>query len=605
MNPLYSATTAAALLSGLVGGFTGYWTDSADTPDTISQATLRALDPTLAGRRACRGIDATGAQLDQRLKLAGNLAALHGVGAAGMALIPNLAQSSIPATGISGDARAYFDQAMLLTYGFNHQGATRAFQEARLRAPDCAMCLWGVALASGPNINAPMSPEQNSVALTALAAASRLAETASPLERDLIAAQTVRYSNDPAADRALLDAAYADAMFRIARQNPGNDDIAILAAEAAMNTTPWDYWSTDKSAAKPRIAEAVAMLEAVMQRNPHHPQAAHLYIHLMENSANPHRAEAAADRMAQFAPDAFGHLVHMPSHIYYRIGRYKDSMAANILAARADEDYLTKFGGDGMYRFGYYPHNVHFLLTSAQMAGDMYTTLSETERLKSILNVDIARQLPWVQVIHAAPDFALAQYASPQAIIALTNANSDLAYVEAMRRYARAVGFAISRNDKSFAAELAAMDALAENPQFKSQFKAMTDGGVPAMDLIALARHVAQGRMAHAKGKFTQAAAHYRQAITIEQTLPYTEPPYWYYPVSQSLGASLYRAGDFKGARDAFQAALFKAPNDGWALYGLAQTERKLGHKPEAAAAEAALDKSWLGKREWLDMDRL
>ena len=605
MKPLVTATTTRTLLAGLASGISSLALTAPAENQPVSKATLRALDPTVTGRNACRGVGGNSALLAKRLKQAGDLAAVQGIGVAEMALIPNLAQSSIPASGLSGEARHYFNQAMLLTYGFNHQGATRAFREAHQRAPACAMCLWGIALASGPNINAPMSPEQNAAALAALETAAALAVNATPLERALISAQRVRYSLDPASDRAKLDAAYSDAMLEIARQNPDNDDIAILAAEAAMNTTPWNYWNADKSQANPRIADAVELLEAVMQRNPRHPQAAHLYIHLMENSADPERAEAAADRMAQFAPDAFGHLVHMPSHIYYRIGRYKDSIKANILAARADEDYLAKFGGDGIYRFGYYPHNVHFLLTSAQMAGDMHTTLSETERLKQIVNDDIARQLPWVQVIHAAPDFALAQFASPQAILSLTEKRSNLPYVQAMRHYARAVAYALSRDDKGFASEIAAMDALTGDAQNRDQFKQMVDGGVPATDLIALARLVAQGRMAHAKGNFAEASGHYRKAIEIEKSLPYTEPPYWYYPVNQSLGASLYRAGDFKNARSAFQAALFRAPNDGWALYGLAQTERRLGHRPEAEAAEAALAKSWLGKREWLDMDRL
>src|SRR3546814_83188 len=189
-----------------------------------------------------------------------------------------------------------------------------------------------------------------------------------------------------------------------------------------MNTTPWDYWidADGRRVAKPQIAQAIGLVEQVMDRNPAHPQASHLYIHLTENGPDPRMGEAAADRLVAHAPPTLGHLVHMPGHIFYRIGRYKDSIAANIKAARADEKYLQLAGDDGLYRFGYYPHNVHFLLTSAQMAGDMMTVANETERLKRILGVEAARELPWVQAIHAAPSFALTQFASIEPVLALS-----------------------------------------------------------------------------------------------------------------------------------------------------------------------------------------
>jgi tetratricopeptide (TPR) repeat protein len=291
----------------------------------------------------------------------------------------------------------------------------------------------------------------------------------------------------------------------------------------------------------------------------------------------------------------------MPGHIYYRIGRYKDSIAANIKAVRADEQYLQVAGDDGIYRFGYYPHNVHFLLTSAQMAGDMLTVANETERLKRVLGVEIARELPWVQAIHAAPSFAMTQYASTDAVLALTEQPSELAYVEAMRRYARAVAHARRGEAEAFAAEIGKMEQIANDPQVTG----MVDAGFPAPDIIRLAILVARGREAYSTGKFDAAAEFYREAQTIERTIPYTEPPYWYYPIAQSLGAALYRAGKYKEAQGAFRAALFQAPNSGWALYGLAQTEARLGNRLEAQAARAALEKAWLGKRDWLKMDRL
>lgn len=588
---LYSAAAAAALAFPVAISF----------EPTERSASAEALDPTRLGRLACRGLDAEGGTLASRLMLAEATAAAQGTGTARMPLLDAIPQTGIPATGLAGEARRYFDQGVMMTYGFNHAGAIRSFREAQRLAPGCAMCFWGEASANGPNINAGMGDAQNKAALAALEKAETLAASVSPVEQALIAAQVHRYSSAGTADRAQLDAAYADAMIDVASQFADNDDIAILAAESAMNTTPWNYWNQTKDAPQPRIGPAIALLEKVMARNPTHPQASHLYIHVMENSADPTISETAADRLVAVAPTTLGHLVHMPAHIYHRIGRYTDSMKANVLASRADEIYLAQIGDDGLYRYGYYPHNVHFLLTSAQMAGDMRTVSLETERLARVLNVETARALPWVQAIHAAPSFALAQYASPAAILALTDTPTDLHYVEAMRRYARAIAYAQHGSATRFGEEIAAMEALRKAPEVV----AMTEGGFPAADIIELASLVAQGRNAHWRSEHAKAVSLFERAEAIEKTIPYTEPPYWYYPVAQSRGAALYSAGRYEEAREAFRKALFEAPNSGWALYGLAETERKLGHAKEAEAARTALARSWAGDRSWLKMSRL
>lgn len=580
---------------------------SAYIDDTAADeaARLAALDPSLAGRSACRGIDANGATLDARLQLAAlkSPQLLSSVSAASFPLYGGIRASDIDVTGLTGEARHYFDQGVALLYGFNHQAALRSFRKARGFAPECAMCWWGEATANGLNINAGISEEQNRAAIFAIKQAQRLTADASAMEKALIGAAALRFPDDLSADRGALERNYSDAMMEIARRYPASDDIAVLAAESAMNTTPWDYWveSDGQRVAKPQIATAIGLIEEVMERNPAHPQASHLYIHLTENGPDPKMGEAAADRLVAYAPPTLGHLVHMPGHIFYRIGRYKDSISANIKAARADEEYLRLAGDDGLYRFGYYPHNVHFLLTSAQMAGDMLTVATETERLKRVLGLEAARELPWVQAIHAAPSFALAQLASSEAVLALTGEASELAYVDAMRRYARAVAHARLGDEAGFAAEIARMEQLAGDPQVT----AMVDAGFPAPDIVRLAVLVAKGRNAHSQGNFDAAVEFYRAAQAIERTVPYSEPPYWYYPVAQSLGASLYRAGKYREAQAAFRQALFQAPNNGWALYGLARTEARLGNQLEAKAASAALKNAWIGDRDWLNMDRL
>ncbi|MEZ5680376.1 MAG: tetratricopeptide repeat protein [Erythrobacter sp.] len=566
----------------------------------ISQATLDALDPTRPGRLACRGFFGSAAALERRLALAQDYATRLGAPGGPIRLFDHIGKNQLPATGLSADARRYFDQGVALVYGFNHKAAIRSFAQAAERDPNCAMCWWGIALANGPNINAGMDDVANRAALEALSKASAMGGSLSPLERDLIAAQKLRYSASSEAERAALDAQYADAMMALAKANPGNDDLQILAAEAAMNTRPWDYWTEDKQP-KPRIGEAVGLIETVIARNPRHPQASHLYIHLMENGPQPRQAEAAADELARSGPASLGHLVHMPAHIYYRIGRYADSMTANIAAARADEEYLAIAGDDGLYRYGYYPHNVHFLLTSAQMIGNMHAVASETERLKQILDEDIAKELPWVQAIHAAPAFALAQYASPQAILALTDKPTELAYVDAMRHYARAVAQALAGNRTGFDDEIAALKAAGQSKSVAD----LAAQGFPAGDLINLALHVAQGRWELANGKPAAAVAHFEAAEEIEATIPYNEPPYWYYPVAQSRGAALYAAGDYAKATAAFRKALFLAPNNGWALYGLSRSEAKAGHRLEAEVAKKKLGEVWQGETAWLDMSRI
>lgn len=515
-------------------------------------------------------------------------------------LYPDLTASPLVATTRDPRAQAYFSQGLMLAYGFNHAGAVRSFREAQALDPDCALCWWGEAAALGPNINAPMDDRDRAAALAALDRAMALRTLTTPQEQALIEALAQRYSADPAADRAALDAAYADAMLAVARSFPDHDDVAVLAAEAAMDTTPWNYWQADKLTPVGRSGEAVRLVETVLARNPGHVQAAHLYIHLME-AADPARAEAAADRLAAAAPVSAGHLVHMPGHIYLRRGRYADSIRLNVAAAHADEAFIRDTGDESLVRYGYYPHNIHFIVASAQMAGDMATTLTEARRLRTVLDPATSARIAWIQVIDAAPWQAMAQFAEPRVILAAPAPDARLPYAAAMRRYARAVAYARLRDRPRFERELAALQALKSSDAFAD----MIAQGVPAPDLLTLAEAVARGRFAAAQRRPLEAAGHYRRAIAIEATLPYQEPPYWYYPVHQSLGAALYQAGRPGEAADAFRYALVQAPNNGWALYGLAHSEAALGHADEAAATEQALRTAWLGDRRWLRMDRL
>ncbi|MFN3747814.1 MAG: tetratricopeptide repeat protein [Sphingorhabdus sp.] len=573
-------------------------TPAASSRDEPAYDSLKALGSICGQKSAQSAMRLSPAQYRMALDYARN--AVPAAGA--VPLIQGLDKVNIPIGTANEIARKYFNQGLALTYGFNHAGAIRSFRAAQSLDPNCAMCFWGEAYAYGPNINAPMDPVQNASTMAALDKAMALRTNAADWERALIETLAIRYSRDANADRAGLDMAYAQAMQQLAAKFPGNDDIAALAAESIMNTRPWDYWEADGRTAKGDIGRAVELIETVLARTPDHPQAIHLYIHLLEASGNPAKAEQAADRLAKPLMPGSGHLVHMPAHLYHVIGRYRDSIDVNLAAAQADEAWFARSPDAGIYRFGYYPHNVHFIVTSAQLGGEKRIALQQSERLKNILGVDVALALPWVQVVYAAPYFAHAQFSGPAEILAQPAPDARLPYATAMWHYSRAIAAALQSDFKASHSEIAEIKKLRETVDFAS----MVSAGVPAPDLLQLAEEVAQGRIAYAQKRFDDAVRHYTAAAEIESRIPYMEPSYWYYPVRQSLGAAQLAAGDALSARQSFMSALVKAPNNGWALYGLAETQRRLGDRKAMRGTLNALDKAWLGKdRRALKLSRL
>ncbi|MBA17619.1 MAG: hypothetical protein CMN73_14920 [Sphingomonas sp.] len=562
------------------------------------QAVLDMLDPIKRAGAIC---GARGDGLAERLRLAAAYSARHGGAQGPMPLLSGLPPVALSANSGKAEVQPYFSQGLMLVYGFNHAAAVRSFREAQARDTDCALCFWGEAYAYGPNINAPMDPATRDAMFAALDRAVALAPGAGLQAQALIAALAKRYSRDPDADQAALAADYAAAMLAVAAAYPDQDDIAVLAAEAVMDTSPWDYWESDAKTLKPAMRPALTLLETVVARSPHHPQASHLMIHMMEASRDADRAEAAADRLATGIAPAAGHLVHMPAHIYFRLGRFADSIRVNVDAARADEAFLDQVGDDGLYRFGYYPHNVHFLVTSAQMAGDIDTALDESARLTRILDADPAVEIGWLQMIHAAPYLAHAQFSDADTILALEAPDARLPMVGGLHQFARAVAFAERQNAMGFADALAKIRAAGEAPNIAS----LEAQYFPAGDVLRLAEAVAQGRWAMAAKDWEGAIERFAAAAEIEDRLPYLEPPIWSYPVRQALGAALYQAGRYADAKTAFLAALSAYPANGWVLWGLAKTERALGNRIEAEAAEAAFDRAWLGDPAWLTMARL
>jgi tetratricopeptide (TPR) repeat protein len=509
---------------------------------------------------------------------------------AGPPLWEGLGDLSYPITTDSEMAQRYFDQGLRLTYAFNHGEAYRAFKKAQALDPGCAMCFWGEAFVLGANINAAMEPDAAQPAFVALTNAKARSAGASARERALIDALATRYSPEPDADPAALAGAYADAMAAAHAQYPDDHDIAVLFADALMNTSPWDYWELDGRTPKERLGEAIAAIEGVLAANPDHPGAIHLYIHLTEASATPERAEPHADRLAALMPAA-GHIVHMPAHTYYRVGRYLDSLKTNVAAVHADEAYLGQAQAAGIYPYGYYPHNIHFVLVSAQMAGDAEHMLWAAERLHGKIPDEVAAEVGWIQAIVPAPYFAHAQFSPPDVVLGLEDPGDEFPFVKAMWQYARGVAHVEKGDLEAARAEAARIAHLNQT----ADFEMLLAWYVPAPDILRIARHVLEGRIAQAEGDFERAIREFQVAVQIQDSLPYMEPEYWYYPVRQSLGAALLMAGRAEEAAATFQEALLDAPNNGWALYGLMQSYDAQADQPAKAEAEKLFNRAWAG----------
>jgi len=498
-------------------------------------------------------------------------------------------------------AQAYFDQGLRLAYAFNHGEAQRAFRMAQKLDPGCAMCFWGEALVLGPNINLPMQEDAMAPAYAAAQKAKALAGKASTREQALIGALTTRYGSNPKAARPAFDKAYASAMAKVAAQYPDDNEIATLYAEAVMDISPWDYWKPGGRKPNPQSVPIVPTLERVLARNPGHPGAIHLYIHAVEASDRPKRAEPYADRLRGAIPGA-GHLVHMPSHIYYRVGRYLDALEDNKTAVKVDEKYLADTNAPmGVYRLGYYPHNVHFVMASAQLAGDGPTVIAAAEKLSKLIPDEAARGIAMVQPVKAAPYFAHAQFSAPETILALPDPGDTIPYVKAIWLYARGVALA-ARGD--FAGATKAAEAI-ETLERTSDFKLLKESNVPVQEVLHIARTVVLARVAQARGNKIAAVARFTRAAELQDALPYTEPPYWYYPIRQSLAAALLQAGRYAEAERQFQRALARAPANGWSYYGLAELYKARGNTAAAQKAETDLAKTWIGDRKLLQISNL
>jgi len=482
----------------------------------------------------------------------------------------------------------YFNQGVILAYGFNHAEAARAFAEVARRAPDCAMAYWGHALVLGPNINAPMNPDDEPKAYELIQKAVSLKAKAAPRERDWIDALAKRYTGK-AEDRKAADAAFADAMRQLAKRYPDDLDAATMFAESLMDLRPWNYWTRDNKP-YPGTDEIVAALEKVIAKDPKHPGALHYWIHVWEPTKTPERAEAAADALLPLAPAA-GHLVHMPGHIYQRVGRYEDNIKANQMAVAADEDYITQCRAQGIYPLGYYPHNIHFIWFAASMAGQSKLAIDAARKTASQIPHDALQQLPFLQGFLVVPDYALVRFGKWDEILALPAPHYDSLFTRGVRHYARASAFIGKGKLDEAQKELDALKKIVADPELPKLPASFSSNN--AKDILSIAPEVVAGELAAKKGNFDAAVAHLSRAVWLQDSLIYTEPDDWHYPVRHSLGAVLLQAGRAREAEAIYWEDLSRKPENGWSLFGLMQALKAQGKNDEAAAVEKRFQKAW------------
>ena len=485
-------------------------------------------------------------------------------------------------------SQAFFDQGLRLTYGFNHSEAVRAFKEAARLDPNNAMAYWGWAFALGPNLNLTMMPEVNGQAYAATQKAMSLRTTVSSGERDYIEALAKRYADPAPEDRSALDRAFASAMRDVAAKHPADPDAATLYADALMNITPWNYWNPDGTP-RENTEVIVDTLESVLRRHPDHMGALHLHIHALE-VADPRRAEVSADRLLKLAPAA-GHLVHMPSHIYMRVGRYADAYDTNVLADAADDRYVAQGNAQGFYPLFYHRHNQHFQTWAAMFQGRS----SDAMKIGRKIAVGIEPAMiagPFSETLQhqmSQPLYVMVRFGGWDEILKEPQPAADYSFMNAVWHYARGMAYRYTGKTRAAKQELRTLRQMAESGTMKDKFV----GFAPAPAVLAIATDVLAAELASAGGDHEAAIAHLDRAVRMQDGFLYDEPPDWYFPVRHYLGAELLDAGRAGEAETVYWQDLARNPANGYALFGLQKAQETQGKKAEAARTAAQFSTAW------------
>ena len=512
--------------------------------------------------------------------------------AASGALAPrlqNLGSHTFKVSTASVRAQRFINQGLNLAYGFNHPEAARAFAEAARLDPNLAMAYWGQALVLGPNINSPMDPADEPKARQLIDKALALKPRATLRERAYIDALAARYTGNPA-DRANADRAFANAMKSLVAKYPDDLDARTIYAESLMDLRPWNYWTRDGQP-YPETADAVAELERVIRRNRNHPGALHYWIHLWEPTDTPERAEAEADRLLTLMPGA-GHVVHMPAHIYARVGRHRDVVTSNQAAEKADEEYITLCRAQGIYPLAYYPHNTHFVWMGASASGQSAIAMQAANKLAAFVadKKDMFGTLAFLQHFAVAPLWTMVTFERWDDIVAMTETPAKTAFIEAAWRYARARAFVATGRLPGAETELTRLRMLVSGDTFNTQSGFSTNTGG---NILRIGVEIVAGEIAAARKDFDKAVSHLDRAIRFEDALVYQEPPDWPHSARLVLGRILLAAGRPDEAEVVYWEDLKRLPETGWALFGLKRALEAQGKKDEAALVDARLRKAW------------
>ncbi|MGJ0492487.1 hypothetical protein [Methylobacter sp.] len=510
-------------------------------------------------------------------------------------LFDNLGEYYYPISTSSPLAQRYFDQGLILSYGFNHAEAARSFHQAYRLDPDCAICYWGEALVLGPNINAPMDPSAALRAYKSAQKALELAPSKPDKEQSLIRALFKRYAMEVYPDRTALDRAYASAMRNVAARFPDDAVIAALCAESLMDLHPWDFW-TRQGEPRPWTAEIVSILEHALEIDIYNPLANHLYIHAMEASPYAEKAIASAERLPSLVPDS-GHLAHMPSHIYIRVGRYRDAIAANRQAVGIDHDYLSDAHAESIYTFAYVPHNYHFLWAAAIKTGQKALASKAAADTASRVNRSMMREPGFsgtLQHFYTIPLYTKAMFGEWDAILSEPAPAADLIYVNGVWHYVCGLALLRQGRDDESLRELESLQALIADPAAAK----LTIFDINSVaQLLQIGAAILHGELAAKNKDYAAAIAHLQKAVKLEGELNYIEPKDWYLPSRQVLGAVLLEAGKAGEAGQVYRQDLIDHPQNGWSLFGLAQSLRRQGKTKEADDVERQF------KHVWADAD--
>lgn len=490
----------------------------------------------------------------------------------------------------SADSQFFFDQGLRLNTGFNHSEALRSFKEAVRLDPDNAMAYWGWALVLGPNLNLPMQEAVVATTWDAITRAQALKYKVSEREADYIDALAVRYSDDPSADRGALDKAYAQAMGELSAKYPADLDAATLYAAAIMNTNPWDYWYKDGTP-KAHTKILLAVLASVLQRAPDHAAANHYYIHAVE-AYRPELGVTAADRLYPLMPGA-GHLVHMPSHIYMRVGRYRDSWQINVEAAAADESYISQCNAQGILPLAYYPHNIHFQVWAAMMLGNSEGAMQAARKIEVKMPARM-KDNPWGinESFRSQPMFAMVRFGLWQQVLAEPKPKGGAPYMQGIWHYGRGLAFTHMGKRNSARQELGLLTQQRKAVQAEPGYGV---GFAAASTLMLIAENVLAGELDAKAGKYPAAITALDQAVRLQDSLRYNEPPDWYFPVRHIQGALLLEAGRPAEAEVVYWEDLRRNPGNGYSLFGLRQSLLAQNDTGTAAEVQDRFEKAWSG----------